>query len=301
VIYIYRPQGSDSARSLADSIAFGRRARDHENLIRRLKPGDTVVMWGAHLNPQRFPQGVKVLNNVEHRNKLQDALTLKEKGVPTIEVSKERPILMRALVPPPDPAVEAWKGVFEAMEGFPVVEQFPGRNEAIKKGVTDAVMALVRLEKALSVAAPVAPAAPQIEWLGRTRNHVGGKDLLQPPAQPDYWVKKEDIVAEYRVHSFNGKSLRAGMKKPIEGAEVHKWVRSLAAGWKISYDGVSSKQKHRDLAHSAVKALGLIFGAVDIAELKDGRLIVLEVNRAPGLDGGTIDVYSKAISEWAAS
>ena len=64
------------------------------------------------------------------------------------------------------------------------------------------------------------------------------------------------------------------------------------------YDGVSSRQPHRDLAHRACEALGLQFGAVDIGEQVDGSLVVLEVNRAPGLEDGTVARYAGAITRW---
>lgn len=137
-------------------------------------------------------------------------------------------------------------------------------------------------------------------WLGRDNDHTGGLDLLDPTRNPDYYVKRENLVREYRVHSFMGRSIRAGIKKHREGfAKPHEWIRSWDGGWKISYDGESVKQRHRDVAHQALKALGLDFGAVDIGEKKDKSVVVLEVNRAPGLEGGTIEAYARAIREWA--
>jgi hypothetical protein len=37
---------------------------------------------------------------------------------------------------------------------------------------------------------------------------------------------------------------------------------------------------------------------VDIGVRADGSLLVLEVNRAPGLEGGTITRYADAIRKW---
>jgi hypothetical protein len=136
-------------------------------------------------------------------------------------------------------------------------------------------------------------------WLGRSASHVGGNDLLKPPRQPDYWVKKEEFVKEFRVHSFHGRSIRSGIKKHRADFEKpHEWIRSWDAGWRVGYDGKSVKQKHRDLAHQAIDALGLEFGAVDIGQRKDGSLVVLEVNRAPGIEGGTIGAYADALREF---
>lgn len=136
-------------------------------------------------------------------------------------------------------------------------------------------------------------------WLARTAFHTGGADLLKPPRDPDFWVEKLDLRREFRVHSFTGRSIRAGVKVARDGFEnPHEWIRSWDAGWRISYIGQAVKQKHRDIAHGACKALGLDFGAVDIGEREDGTLVVLEVNRAPGIEGTSVDAYRKAVQRW---
>lgn len=139
------------------------------------------------------------------------------------------------------------------------------------------------------------------EALPRLNNHVGGNDLLNPPDYPDFYVLKENLVAEYRIHSFFGKSIRAGVKVPrdIPPGNVHPWIRSFDGGWRINYDQFKSSKQMRLLAAKAVKALGLQFGAVDLGLTYEGVLMVLEVNRAPGSEGGTLDAYKRAISGWA--
>lgn len=152
--------------------------------------------------------------------------------------------------------------------------------------------------------------------IGRSYNHVGGNDLLTPVARPDFWVRKLNIVEEYRIHSFLGKSIRAGKKIVREGYSLDKtavdasngtlklassWIRNFDGGWRICYDNFQSNKEMRKLAHSAVEALKLDFGAVDIGKLDDGSLIVLEVNRAPGLEGGSIDQYAKHVKDWVAN
>lgn len=291
-IYILRTQPSNSARELVEALN-GRRLRDNS----RVRPTnqDLVIAWGESYNgPGR------VLNGTPIRNKFQDALTLAQKGVPTVVVAQERPVVPAPAPPPVDPILERWSKVNELISDWPV--DFPGRSPVVLAGLQQFEQALTAARDAFLNGPPVPVVQePPIEWLGRTRNHIGGRDLLNPPLNPDYWVKKENIVHEYRVHSFLGASIRAGKKKEIEGAAhdpARPWVRSLLNGWKISYDGVSIKQAHRNLAHQACEALGLQFGAVDIGEKDDGTLIVLEVNRAPGLEGGTITAYANAIRKW---
>lgn len=147
--------------------------------------------------------------------------------------------------------------------------------------------------------------------IGRKSNHIGGTDLIHSPAHPDYYVYREQLTQEFRIHSFDGRSIRAGVKVPRDGfipvaedrwrqnaGQVHPWIRSFDAGWRVNYDQFRSDAKMRKLAHRAVSALGLTFGAVDLGMRSDGVLIVLEVNRAPGIEGGTIAAYIRAIQRW---
>lgn len=138
------------------------------------------------------------------------------------------------------------------------------------------------------------------EWIYRKREHYDGNDLLAPPKKDTqgFWVKKENIVKEVRVHSFNGVSIRAGQKEP-ETRDAHPWIRTYKGGWRINCNGFRSTEEMRKIAHAAVKALGLEFGAVDIGVKDDKSLIVLEVNRSPGIENeNTMPTYAEAIKEW---
>lgn len=303
MIFVYRPAASTSAKLLAENID-GVRIRQEVNIRRRAKPTDKIVMWGAYLPNIR---GV-VLNNVPLQNKYEDALRLKEANVRTVEVARTRP--NTTPVPAPvDPLLALWDTAQDAAEAFIAVNVT--RNQVAREGIVELIGHLNRVFNAQTIPAPVAPPpAPATDWIGRTFNHTGGADLLNPQQhRPDFWAKKEAFTSEYRVHSFMGRSIRAGKKIPREGFGLaapnttlrvaHPWVRSYDAGWMISYaDEAGIKQKHRDIAHAAVKALGLQFGAVDIGERADGTLVVLEVNRAPGVENGTIDAYTRAVRRW---
>lgn len=148
-------------------------------------------------------------------------------------------------------------------------------------------------------------------FLPRHADHTGGIDLLNVTRNPDYWVRKMEFTNEYRIHSFDGKSIRAGIKVVREGFALttegawrpnanlaHPWIKSWDGGWRISYKNFRSTVPMRNLAHKAVGALKLTFGAVDMAETVDGKLFVLEVNRAPGVEGTTIEAYADTINKW---
>ncbi len=295
-IYVYRRAASTGARQLAEYLEGIRYRAINTPMASKVRPGDTVVCWGESLPEIR---DVRVLNGAPIQSKFKDAIDLKEAGIPTIEVTQHKPVTQPVVTV--DPAKTTFDKINELVGDFGDIDYTNGlpRTKPFKDGVATLAYEFTKLSELL--AQPIPPPAPAVEWLPRKNNHVGGLDLLNPDGQADFWVKRESIVREIRVHSFNGKSIRAGVKAPREGVatdQVHAWIRSYDGGWTIKYDGVTSKQKHRDLAHQAVAALGLQFGAVDLAETSDGRLIVLEVNRAPGIENGSVDRYATAIKGW---
>lgn len=132
------------------------------------------------------------------------------------------------------------------------------------------------------------------DWLPRRSNHQGGSDLLHP-GHADYYVQKVNVAREFRVHILDGKSIRVGMKVHRENfPNPHPWIRAYDAGWKLSYGDDCQNaipRGVRDLAKKAVAALELDFGAVDIG-VGTGGPWVFEVNKAPGLEGRTVEVYA---------
>jgi len=135
-------------------------------------------------------------------------------------------------------------------------------------------------------------------WLARVDNHQRAKDLLSGRTTGDYYVQYVPTHTEYRVHSFHGTSLRLAKKVPQEGKVPNPRFRAHNAGWKLSYGGYDPPRGLRDACHKACKALGYDFGAVDIGVKPDGGFVVFEVNSAPGLEGGTIQVYARAIHDF---
>lgn len=282
-VQIYCPVPSNGARELVRALE-AKRVRNAEGIDLNIP----TIIWGGSPGFQ-IPRSI---NNAQIGNKFQQATKLAGVGVSTIKVS---------LNIPEEPNNAAMDEIRREMREF--VMMAPALESVVYQ------TAMRNLASKLSTP----PMAKNLKnWLPRINTHVGGDDLLDPPGAPNFYAKREEIVKEIRVHSFRGKSIRAGMKKLRDGWTLgaseadydedrqvaHPWVRSYDAGWRISYDGVSATQPERDIAHAAVKALGLQFGAVDVATRPDGSLFVLEVNRAPGLEGGTITAYKEAFTAW---
>lgn len=150
-----------------------------------------------------------------------------------------------------------------------------------------------------------------VTWSGLTvcrhtlTGHSGEGIELAPstnlPNAPLYveYIPKQD---EFRVHVV-GESIIAVQRKARDRNNPNPdWkVRNHANGFIFIREGFETPQAVLDSAVSAIGALGLDFGAVDVIwNNKRGRAYVLEVNTAPGLEGRTIDDYAKAFSELSA-
>jgi hypothetical protein len=147
------------------------------------------------------------------------------------------------------------------------------------------------------------------EWLPRTRHHRKALDLINrrgvmrrwPSREPDFWTKRENIVEEYRSHVFmqpdgTYRVVRTAHRIP-KTEEAHPWVRSHRLGWKFSYSGEAESwgEEYADIACGAVAAIGLDFGAVDLGVTDSGRVLVLEVNSCPAMEGNTLIAYAEGM------
>lgn len=94
-----------------------------------------------------------------------------------------------------------------------------------------------------------------------------------------------DAPREYRVHIFQGKSIRISEKAHTA---FHEYT---------TVKPIHSVKHVRRAAKQAVAALGLNFGAVDILA-NDTQAWVLEVNAAPGLGGSMPKLYATIFKRW---
>lgn len=110
---------------------------------------------------------------------------------------------------------------------------------------------------------------------------------------------------EYRVHVFKGTVIDFVQKKLKNGAaEIkgrNKYIRNTANGWIFAREGVTLPTAVSDEAKKAILALGLDFGAVDLATNPEGKVVVFEINTAPGLEGTTVTKYANAIKKYRSS
>lgn len=277
--YVFRPAASDSADALATAIKAKRITAITGAAIQK---GDVVLCWGAQCDNQG--RTITVLNGVSLKRKFTDIQLLTKAGVRTVEATTTKPrqdddpVVKQLLVLRDYIDQHVWRSRDEIVKHLPTV------GKHLSKVKTE-------LGK---------PYISAVEWLGREDDHSRGLDLITPPKKPDYWVKREEFKTEYRVHVFDGYSIRAGEKvKSSRKGTHHSWIKSWETGWDLDYLGVT--QPIRDIAFKAVKALKLTFGAVDIGETAKGDLVVLEVNRAPALDGGEIPAYVRAYNRWMQS
>ena len=121
------------------------------------------------------------------------------------------------------------------------------------------------------------------------------QEIVSAPLYTQYVKKK----AEFRVNVAFGSVINIRQKKrrkDFEG-EVNNLCRSHSNGWVFCSEGVDkSNPILQEMALSAVSALGLDFGAVDIIyNEKQNQYYILEVNSAPGMEGETLINFIEAL------
>ena len=118
-------------------------------------------------------------------------------------------------------------------------------------------------------------------------------EIVYAPMYTKYKPKKK----EFRVHVFNGRViLVAEKRRDRDQDDVDDLIRSHDNGWVFCYNNVVVPDDVNSLSIQAIRVLQLDFGAVDIIwNQRDNRAYLLEVNTAPGLEGTSLDRYTRAI------
>jgi len=121
------------------------------------------------------------------------------------------------------------------------------------------------------------------------------EDLVDAPLYTKYIRKKK----EFRVHVFNSKILDIQEKRRSSAVDDHHpYIRNHSNGYVFCRGDIEEPYDLRGVAVSAVNALGLDFGAVDVVWSEGlDKCFALEVNTACGLEGSTVHKYVQAIKE----
>lgn len=119
------------------------------------------------------------------------------------------------------------------------------------------------------------------------------------PREHKFYTKYIKKKREFRVHVVCGQSIfvQEKLKKKEDGGNYDKYIRSHNRGWCFAFNHFGEKPyppEIMDIAIRAVSAVGLDFGAVDIAWNEDDGPYVLEVNSAPGIEESSLAAYASA-------
>lgn len=142
---------------------------------------------------------------------------------------------------------------------------------------------------------------------GTTTGHSGAgislhnkSDGDEVPSSAPLFTKYQPKRHEYRVHVVGNNVIDLCQKrKRRDVTQVDYRVRSWNNGWVFCRDNIFEPELIRQTGISAVKALGLDFGAVDIGwNQKHNMCTVYEVNTAPGMEGTTVLKYAEAFKEY---
>lgn len=102
--------------------------------------------------------------------------------------------------------------------------------------------------------------------------------------------ERQKALAEKNHDPFDESGVKRVLERQASRMVIDHLIRSNTRGWKFSrvtkYD-----KKLADMSLSAVKALGLEFGAVDCCIDADDNAWIIEINTGPGLEGSSFDAY----------
>lgn len=152
--------------------------------------------------------------------------------------------------------------------------------------------------------------------IGRKFTHQGGTNFYLCMQRRDvdkaleegcgYFVDYIARSRELRYHVLNGKVIRVSekvRKTPEEmedGEEYNPHIWSHHNGWRFRHlrldNSIVTEEAKRE-SINAVESLEMDFGAVDVIYGDDGKVYILEVNSAPGLEGHTLEIYIDEIKK----
>jgi len=144
-----------------------------------------------------------------------------------------------------------------------------------------------------------------VRLFARLKYHAAGQDIIDCPTHTDslraYHMFDRNFFSEFvhtdreiRLHVLGGKVVK-GFRKVETDDVTNSIVRSSKNGW--GYKVINFETFYPmaiPIALKAVEALGLTFGAVDMACTEDKETwVVWEVNTAPSLNTFTLGLYAE--------
>lgn len=282
--------GSESVKKLKSIL--GGQIIKLENSHYRYRTSHNIINWGNSRRPSWMTTDVPVLNKPESvavaSNKYETLLTLQAHDVNTVEFTDSKMI------------AEDW--LSEGDKVF-VRHSLTGHSghgiEVVEAGVIDNIETLSRIQNELEAIGMT----HIVNEIDREIELMNEELEVELPDAPLY-TRGVDNRGEYRVHVFNGSVIlyqKKSRRVDDDGVDIpdedESDVRNLASNWIYRTDNLRRLERVEQLAISAVTALGLDFGAVDIIKNENGDVFVLEVNSAPGLrNDETARVYTEAIT-----
>lgn len=116
-----------------------------------------------------------------------------------------------------------------------------------------------------------------------------------------FYTKYIRKTHEWRIHVFRGEVIGiAEKRRKLDAEDAHPYIRSHAHGWVFCVN--DCRQPPSPLVEQAVRsveAAGLDFAGVDCIKGNNGKLAILELNTACGLEGRTLSAYATKIKELA--
>jgi glutathione synthase/RimK-type ligase-like ATP-grasp enzyme len=115
-----------------------------------------------------------------------------------------------------------------------------------------------------------------------------------------YFEKMIHCNLEFRVHVIGDKIFYKTVKVPKTKSAGREWIRNLDHGYKYEDTNIEFGKDITEDCVRAVKACGLVFGAVDLGvNYFTGEWWIFEVNSAPGMARTkTREAYQKALIEY---
>ena len=116
-------------------------------------------------------------------------------------------------------------------------------------------------------------------------------EITKAPLYTRYKPKQ----SEFRIHVSSKFGIIDSQQKKkrndVEADKFNSYIRSHDNGWVFCREGIEVPQVVLDTAQSAIAALHLDFGAVDIGYHDKYGVTLYEVNTAPGIEGQTLSNY----------